>query len=120
MIAHLAGAGCEFFLPWLGFIGPAMVWMANRHDRDVVYHARQAMFFQLATSALCWTLTISGGLFSCFGLGFLIWAAEFPVWLMAWTIPMYGAMRVSNGEDFKYPLIGSMVRKEPPMLDGRE
>ncbi len=116
MMAHLAAAGCEFFIPLFGFIGPAIVWALRRDDRDVVWHARQALFFQLGTSLVCWSLAAVGAVFSCAGVGWLFWLMALPPALGAVVIPLLAAARVSNGDDWSYPVTGRLMRKDPDRI----
>lgn len=107
-----------------GFLGPviALVFYLIYKDRSryVAYHSLQSMVFQLiwwvgggALAAVAWT--VSGALVAALFIGCLL----MPVALLITFIPVaalvygvVGAIQTSQGQDFKYWLIGDWVRGE--------
>lgn len=107
-----------------GFLGPviALVFYLVYKDRSryVAYHSLQSMIFQLiwwvgggALTAVAWT--VSGALVAALFIGCLL----MPVALLITFIPVaalvygvVGAIQTSQGQDFKYWLIGDWVRGE--------
>ena len=109
MMAHLAGGLSMFFLPTLGFLGPALVWLAHKDNSIIAYHARQAMAFQLGLAVAGWVLGLLGAAFSCFLVGFGFWAIAAMLWPLGVAVPIWASIQVNNGEDWRYPFTGQMV-----------
>ena len=97
-----------------GFLGPVaalVIWLVYR-DRSprIAFHALQSMWYQVAWFVLLfvgWTITT---LLMAVLVGFLL----VPVMLILTVVPFvhmgYAAYRVSNGEDYPYPLVAHMIQ----------
>ena len=112
VLAHL----CVFLNLFTGFLGPVaalVIWLMYR-DRSprVSFHALQSLWYQVA-----WIVILSVGWFITFILmivviGFLL----IPVMAIASVIPFvhqcYAAYKVSQGVDYRYPIIADRVDGE--------
>jgi uncharacterized Tic20 family protein len=106
MLAHLSGGVIMFFPPFLGFIGPGLVWLINQDKPNVVAHARDAFKFQIAMTAAMWLIGVAGASLSCFLVGPFIWLLGLIPWIAGIGVPLTAAHRVNNGERFEYPITG--------------
>ena len=83
MLSHLSV--CFGF----GIIGPLIILLVKKDEsRFVAFHARQALIGHIAGILLC-----------CIGI--------FPVMIFG----IIAAIKISQGEDYEYPLIGGWARK---------
>lgn len=106
-----------------GFLGPiaALVIYLIFKDRSryVAYHSMQAFVFQLiwwvgggAAAGVAWA--ISGALVAVVGLGCLLMPGALLLTLVPVAALIYGvvgAVQCSQGQDFRYWLIGDWTRK---------
>jgi uncharacterized protein len=111
VLAHLS-----MFLNLLtGFLGPVaalVVWLVYR-DRSprVAFHALQSMWYQIAwlvILAVGWILTT---LLMVVLVGFLL----IPVMIVVSVLPFahagYAAYKVSQGEDYRYPMAADLAER---------
>ena len=113
MIAHISGAAGQFFMPSFGFIAPLVVMAIRSEDPVTAWHAKQAAMFQGAMSLIAWLIAVVATGLSCFFIGMLIYPFMLVPIAAAIIVPLIGAMKVNNGEEFEYPLIGSLLDKPP-------
>jgi len=111
MIAHLAAlAGIPF--PTFGnIVGPLVVYLMKKDEsRFVAFHARQAMFFQIAVSLAGWVLVAIGVPL----LPICIWVIPMglsgAVYAGAMVYSALGAFQIYSGKDFEYFYVGEKVR----------
>ncbi len=118
MIAHL-GVLLNLLSGFLGVFVPLVIYMMYKdRSRYVGYQALQAFVFQLIwwvggglLSGAAWFLT---GVLSAFVIGILC----IPIACVFGAMPfvalgygIYGGIQTSQGQDFKYWLVGDWVRK---------
>lgn len=110
-LAHASGGIAMFLLPSFGFLGPLVVFFLKKDESAAVaYHAKQALFFQIAMTLAVWLCGVAGTALSCFLIGFVFYAVAFLPWLAGVLVPLLAANNVNNGEDdYGYPLTGGMV-----------
>lgn len=106
MTAHLTGSVAAFFLPGFGWIGPALIWLLNQGDRDVVHHAREAFRFQLTMGGIAWLIGLVGAGLSCFLFGPVLWIAALVPWAAAVACGVMAGLATSNRDRYAYPLTG--------------
>jgi uncharacterized protein len=111
VLAHLS----MFLNLVTGFLGPVaalVVWLVyrNRSPR-VAFHALQSMWYQIAwlvILAVGWILTT---LLMVVVVGFLL----IPVMMIVSALPFvhagYAAYKVSQGEDYRYPVAADLVER---------
>jgi uncharacterized Tic20 family protein len=111
VLAHLS----MFLNLVTGFLGPVaalVVWLVyrNRSPR-VAFHALQSMWYQIAwlvILAVGWILTT---LLMVVVVGFLL----IPVMMIVSALPFvhagYAAYKVSQGEDYRYPMAADLVER---------
>src|SRR5215213_3376178 len=96
-----------------GLIGALVIWLVYK-DRSprVGFHALQSLWYQVAwivILAVGWTIT---GLLTIILVGFLL----FPVMIVLSLVPFvhqcYAAYKISQGVDYRYPIIADMVDGE--------
>jgi uncharacterized Tic20 family protein len=114
VLAHLS----VFLNLFTGFLGPVaalLIWLVYK-DRSsrVSFHALQSLWYQLAWMvilAVGWTVA---GILTVVLIGFLL----FPVMIVATIVPFvhmgYAAYQVSQGVDYRYPLVADMIDKNRP------
>ena len=109
ILAHLS----MFLNLFTGFLGPVaalVIWLVYRdRSQKVAFHALQSTFYQvgwLVILAVGWSVT---GLLTIVLVGFLL----IPVMAVVSVVPFahagYAAYKVSQGEDFRYPLAADLV-----------
>ena len=117
MLAHLSVL-VNFVTGFLGVLAALIIYMVYKdRSRYVAYHSLQALIFQLiwwvgagAVAGIAWA--ISGAL-SAILIGLLCMPFACLISLMPIAAPIYGivgAVQTSQGQDFKYWLIGDWVR----------
>jgi uncharacterized protein len=114
VLAHLS----VFLNVVTGFLGPVaalLIWLVYK-DRSpkVSFHALQSLWYQVAWMVILvvgWTLA---GILTVVLIGFLL----FPVMIVATIVPFvhmgYAAYQVSQGVDYRYPLVADMIDKNRP------
>lgn len=103
LIAHLA-----YFLGGLGFIiAPLVIFLLKREDPFVYDHARQALVAHLAILAA----SVIVGLLSMLIIGILLIPVLVILWLVLVVTSIIAAIKVLNGETYRYPLIQGLVDK---------
>jgi uncharacterized Tic20 family protein len=96
-----------------GFLGPVaalVTWLIYRgRSQKVAFHALQSMWYQigwLVVLAVGWTVT---GLLTLVLIGFVL----IPVMAVVSVVPFvhagYAAYRVSQGDDYRYPIAADVV-----------
>ncbi len=103
VFCHLAGfAG--FIIPFGGVIGPLAMWIANRESHPFVdQQGREALNFQL--SLLVYMLLSFALVLILIGLLMIPLLFVFQICMM-----VIAAVRVSDGQDFRYPLTLRFIR----------
>jgi uncharacterized membrane protein YeaQ/YmgE (transglycosylase-associated protein family)/uncharacterized Tic20 family protein len=114
VLAHLS----VFLNLVTGFLGPVaalMIWLMYK-DRSsrVSFHALQSLWYQVAWMVILaagWTMA---GILTVVLIGFLL----FPVMVIATLVPFvhmgYAAYKVSQGVDYRYPLVADLVDRNRP------
>ncbi|MCC6299616.1 MAG: DUF4870 domain-containing protein [Anaerolineales bacterium] len=118
MFAHL-GVLANLITGFLGPLVPLIIYMMYKdRSRYVAYQSLQALIFQLiwwvggsVLAGVTWAVT---GFFAAFIIGILCipLACVFSAMpLIALGYGIYGGIQASQGQDFKYWLVGDWVRK---------
>jgi len=97
MLAHLA-ALAGFVIPFGNIIGPLVIWLLKKDELAWVdRHGKESLNFQISITLYAF---VSGILvFILIGILLLIAVGVFSLVMI-----IIASVRVSNGEDFKYPL----------------
>lgn len=110
-LAHLS-----LLVPHAGIVAPLLIWLFNKDKAPfAAYQAKQALFFHLLVIVAGYVSLIVGGIFVVLtlGLGLLV---LLPFFAALNLIPMIcgiiGAIHAYEGRDFRYPIIGDMVRPD--------
>ncbi len=117
MLAHLSVLA-NLFTAFLGPAIPLILYLVYKdRSRYVAYHSLQSLFFQLiawvgggALTAVAWTIT---SVLSAFLVGLLCIPFACIITLLPLASIIYGiigAAQCSQGQDFRYWLIGDWVR----------
>ncbi|MBA2694132.1 MAG: DUF4870 domain-containing protein [Rubrobacter sp.] len=112
MLSHLT----VFLNLFTGFIGGPIasfvIWLVYK-DRSpsVAFHALQSTWYQIPWLVVLWVGWTLSWLLTAVLVGFLM----MPVMLVITAIPFvhsaYGAYQISEGHDFRYPLIADMISR---------
>ena len=93
-LSHLAGFVMFFGIPSL--FGPLAVWLFNRDNDHVEYHAREALNFNISMTLYA----VASALLILVIVGIVL----LPIVLIAWfVLSIVAAVRASNGEYYEYP-----------------
>ena len=114
-LAHASGGIAMFFAPSFGFLAPLVLWALHKDkDAAIAWHAKQALYFQLAMTLLTWLCGVAGTALSCFLVGFVFYFVAIVPWLAGVVVPLLAATAVNNGrDDYAYPMTGGMVGRPP-------
>jgi uncharacterized protein len=114
VLAHLS----VFLNLFTGFLGPVaalVIWLVYK-DRSarVSFHALQSLWYQIVWMvilAIGWTVA---SILTVVLIGFLL----FPVMMVATLVPFvhmsYAAYKISQGVDYRYPLVADLIDKNSP------
>lgn len=118
MIAHL-GVLVNLISGFLGPVVPLAIYMIYKErSRYIAYHALQGLIFQLIwwvgggmLTAAAWAITgaLSAVLIGLLCIPIACIFSAMPIVALGYGI--YGGIQTSQGQDFKYWLIGDWVRK---------
>lgn len=111
LLAHLS-----LLVPHAGIVAPLLIWLFNKDKAPfAAYQAKQALFFHLFVIVATYIAIIIGFIFVVLtlGLGLLVLV---PLIGALSIVPMIcgiiGAIHSYEGRDFRYPIIGDMVRPD--------
>src|SRR4028119_797869 len=111
LLSHLS-----ILLPQLGWAVPLILWLVNKDTAPfAAYQAKQSFFFQLAVAVSFWIFGVCGIVFGLLtlGLGFLAVVPLLALWqTLACIYGIIGGVISSQGRDFRYFLIGSMMEPD--------
>lgn len=97
MLAHLA-ALAGFVIPFGNLIGPLVIWLIKKDQSAWVdKNGKEALNFQISITIYA----IVSGILTIILIGILLLIA---VGVFSLVMIIIASVRVSNGEDFKYPL----------------
>jgi uncharacterized Tic20 family protein len=95
---------------------PIIVWLLYREQKDkadLVFQAKQAAIFQVIMGVLIGLFAVLGGILSVFMpmIGLLFSFLILPLVGIFGLYALFAAWKVYSGEDFRYAVIGSMLKK---------
>jgi uncharacterized membrane protein len=97
----------------LSLIVALIIYLVEKEDKWLKFHALQAIVFDLAYTAVFFVVFIFGWIFAfiTFGLGIICILPIFALIPLVIIYRFYLAYRAYKGEYFEIPLIGQMVLK---------
>ena len=95
---------------------PIIVWLLYREQKDkadLVFQAKQAAVFQIVMGVLIGIFAVFSGILSIFSptIGLLLSLLIFLFVGIFGLYAIFAAWKVYSGEDFKYAVIGNMLKK---------
>lgn len=110
-LSHLS-----ILLPQFGLFVPLILWLVNRETAPfAAYQSKQAFWFQLAVTIGFWIVAVLGTIFGFFtlGLGFFALIPILGLWhVLASIYGIVGGVFAFQGRDFRYFLLGDMVKPD--------
>jgi uncharacterized Tic20 family protein len=109
VLAHLS-VFLNLLTGFLGPIGALVIWLMYK-DRSprVSFHALQSLWYQVAWMVILTVGWVVAGILTVVLIGFLL----FPVMILLTVVPFvhmgYAAYKISQGVDYRYPLVADMV-----------
>jgi uncharacterized Tic20 family protein len=106
VVMHLLGFSW-FVFPFYGnILGPLVLWLIKRGDSSYLDRVgKEVLNFQISFSIYISATLAVGTVLLIFLVGILFYLLAAAIWV-AWIILMIvGAVKTSNGEDYKYPFI---------------
>jgi len=109
--------GAYVHIPIVGStLVPIIVWLLYREQKDkadLVFQAKQAAIFQVALGVLIGLFAIGSAVLSIIvpALGIIVTLLMFPLIGLFLLYALFAAWKVYSGDDFKYMIIGSMLKK---------
>ncbi|HSB46387.1 MAG TPA: DUF4870 domain-containing protein [Candidatus Bilamarchaeum sp.] len=97
----------------LSLVVALIVYLIEKEDKWLKFHALQAMLFDLAYTAAFFVIFILGWIFAfvTFGLGVFCILPVFALIPLVFIYRLYLAYRAFKGEYFELPMIGQLVLK---------
>lgn len=111
MLAHLS-----IFVNLLtGVFGPVvalLIWLVYKdRSQKVAFHALQSLWYQIAWLVILTVGWMVSVILMLVLIGFLLALIMIPISLVPFVHAAYGAYRVYQGEEFRYPWIADMVER---------
>ena len=106
VVMHLLGFSW-FVFPFYGnILGPLVLWLIKRGDSSYLDRVgREVLNFQISFSIYISATLAVGTVLLIFLVGILFYLLAAAIWV-AWIVLMIvGAVKTSNGEEYKYPFI---------------
>ena len=104
VVMHLLGFSC-FVFPFYGnILGPFVLWLIKRGESPFLDRVgKEVLNFQISFSIYISVTLAVGTVLLIFLVGILFYFLAAAIWV-AWVILMIvGAVKTSNGEEYKYP-----------------
>lgn len=102
VILHLSVLS-GFLVPWAGFVVPFAIWLVKRNDSDYLDRQGKEVMNFLLTILI---VSAIGAVLSVVLIGIAILAA---MAVIALVMTIIAAIKVSDGEDFRYPYILRLI-----------
>jgi uncharacterized Tic20 family protein len=113
-IAH-ASILAVFIMGPLTLIVPLVIWLSERNrpkpTGDVIFHARQAFFFQAAAYLVTLVSGLTVGLLTLIFIGLLLIPFVIVFFLGAVIYGVYGGAEVWQGRPFRYRYVTDFIEK---------
>ncbi len=113
-IAH-ASIIAVFIMGPLTLIVPLVIWLSERNrpkpTGDVIFHSRQAFFFQAAVYAVTLAAGLVAGLLTLIFIGLLLIPFVIAFFLAAVGYGAYGGVQVWQGRPFRYRYVTDFIEK---------
>lgn len=91
-------------IPWAGFVVPFALWLIKKNDSDYLDRQGKEVINFLITILI---LSAVGAVLTVVLIGIAILGAVFVISLV---LSIWAAIKVSDGEDFRYPYILRLIR----------
>ena len=113
-IAH-ASILAVFIMGPLTLIVPLIIWLSERNrpkpTGDVIFHARQAFFFQAAVYLVTLATGLVAGLLTLIFIGLLLIPFVLAFFLFGVVYGVYGGVQVWQGRPFRYRYVTDFLEK---------
>ena len=101
VLSHLSGFVVFLGIPSL--FGPLVVWLFNRHNPHVEFHAREALNFNISIAIY--------GIVSAVLILAVVGVIMLPAVLIGWfVLTIVAAVKASDGEYYQYPWTMRLVK----------
>jgi uncharacterized Tic20 family protein len=111
-LAHLSILA-TLVIPFVAMVIPLLIWLLERNKPDrsemIEFHAKQAFFYQVAIYLITGLLTVITVILSMILIGLILIPVVFIFPLIAIGYGVYGGIRVSQGENFRYIYIADFI-----------
>ena len=105
VVMHLLGFAW-FIFPFYGnIIAPLILWLVKRADSPLLDRVgKEVLNFQISFSIYISIAAAVGTALLIVLVGFFFYLAAFALWVTWLIFMIMGAVKTSNGEDFRYPM----------------
>ncbi len=111
-VAHLSILASPA-IPFFSMVIPLLIWLLERNKPDkseiIEFHGKQAFFYQVAVYLLTILLGIITVILSMILVGLILIPVLIIFPLVAIAYGVYGGIRVSQGENFRYIYIADFI-----------
>lgn len=102
ILTHLSGLA-GYIIPLGGILIPIIIWIVKSDDRVIASIAKQAVLLNVAVFVVGCALALLILTVILIPVTFLGWAV---LGLIAVILPVVGAVKASDGEYYRYPVVG--------------
>ena len=102
ILTHLSGLA-GYIIPLGGVLVPIIIWIVKSDDRVIAGIAKQAVLLNVAVFVVGCALALLMLTVILIPVTFLGWAV---LGLIAVILPIVGAVKASDGEYYRYPVVG--------------
>jgi uncharacterized Tic20 family protein len=111
MFCHLSALAGIIGVPFGNIIGPLIVWLVKKNEYPLVdVHGKRALNFQITATIFLLATVASAFVLSFFCVGYLLFPVAGLIFVAALVCTIIGAVKTSNGEDYKYPFSFEFVK----------
>ena len=111
-LAHLSILA-SLVIPFFAMVIPLLIWLLERNKPDrsemIEFHGKQAFFYQVAIYLITALLGIITVILSMILVGLILIPVLIIFPLIAIAYGVYGGIRVSQGENFRYIYIADFI-----------
>ena len=116
MFCHLGGLARITFFPFGAILVPFIIWLAKQDEHPYIDdQGREAVNFQFTMSVLSLTAWLTIAVLKWIPiigiLRFPLYVVPPLIWIAAVGGAIYAAMRVNDGDDFRYPFSFNICRR---------
>jgi uncharacterized Tic20 family protein len=110
MLCHMS-ALAGFIIPFGNMLGPLIVWQIKKNEfPSVDLHGKASLNFQITVTIAAFIAGVAAVVLSFVCVGYLLFPVVLLIGLGGIVCAIIAAIKVNNGEDYKYPWSLELVK----------